>query len=158
VEVSRASGLARRRPGEVYAATDQKAEVIRYVDGETGPFTPEDLANGVPALAYVEEFGVVLAKSEGGIYRLDDALGWQILADSPFALSIYSFVPFEDGLLLGGVWGFFTQYRGTVGFCPEQQLGAGSIRAIVPFGDGFLFGEDKPPTGDTNIVTIVRPI
>lgn len=158
VEVDKASGLVRLGPGVAYAGTDQKAQVLRYVDGRVEEHTPRDLANGVPGMGFVPGFGLVMALSEGGLYVLGEDDEWRLLGSSPIALNVYSITPYEDGLLFGGAFGHVAQYKRSIGYCEEQLLGAGFVKSIVPFKDGFLLGEDKPKSRDRAQVTIVRRV
>lgn len=151
-----ASGLARPRPGLAYAGVDGKAQVLRYVDGRVEEHSPPDLVNGVPGLDYLPGFGLVIALSEGGVYRLREDDVWETLGESPIALNVYAFALFQDGLIFGGAFGQLAQYKRSIGFCQENLLGAGFIKSIVPFGDGFLLGEDKPKSRDRAQVSILR--
>jgi hypothetical protein len=59
--------------------------------------------------------------------------------------------------LYGSALGYFAERDPEVGFaCGSEQLGSGSIRRITPFADGFLLGEDKPPSRDNTSATILR--
>jgi hypothetical protein len=156
VEVNTASEVVRPRLGLAYASTDEKAEVVRYRDGALDPFTPPDLVNGVPAMKQIDALGLLASRSEGGIYLLRDMGEWELLEGSPISLNVYSFHPLENGFLFGGAFGLISEYRLTDGYCPALQIGAGAVREMTPFGDGLIFGEDKPMSRDFVQTTIVR--
>jgi hypothetical protein len=148
--------VVRTRPGLAYAASDDKAEIVRFRDGVVEPFSPPDLLNGVPALAHFEQIGLVASRSEGGLYVLRDMMDWELLEGSPIALNVYTFEWLESSFLFGGAFGLVSEYRLADGYCPALQIGAGSVREMTPFGDGLLLGEDKPMSRDFVQTTIVR--
>jgi hypothetical protein len=98
----------------------------------------------------------VVSRSEGGLYVLRDLTDWELLEGSPIALNVYSFHWLKNGFVFGGTVGLVSEFRISDGYCPAVQLGAGAIRQMTPFGDGFLFGEDKPLSRDYAQATVVR--
>ncbi len=157
IRVGTATSVVRVRPGLAYTGTDESSVLVRYLDGSVGPFSPPDLFNGIPGLAYFSGVGLLASISEGGIFRLSDDLHWELLEGSPIAVNVYSFYQLPDSFLFGSAFGFLSEYRFGVGYCPPVQLSAGALRSMTPFGeDGFVFGEDRPMSRDFDQVTIVR--
>lgn len=150
-------GVVMPEPGVIYFGHASEVEVYRYTSGgRVQVVTPAGLGDGITGVGYVEGYGVMVAAGQGRIFQ-ERAVGeWRELSDPSISLFIYNFRPFPDGFLIGGALGYVAQYRSaTDSFCPATQAVAGSPRAILDHGDGFLVAEDVPISRDRGIIELL---
>lgn len=147
-------GLIRVGAGHAVAASATKNEVIRYRNGETHLDNPEGLESGITGVGRTAE-GVVVSTGDGFVSVSNEPAKWTSLGQSKITVDVYTFFALPTGFLYGGAFGWIAEKNGEL-FCEAEIFGAGSIRGIAAYGDGFLLAEDKPQGDVDTSVTLLK--
>lgn len=148
-------GLIRLGAGHAVAASATRNEVVRHRNGRTVVDNPEGLESGITGVGRTAD-GVVVSTGDGFISSSREPAQWTSLGQSEITVDVYTFLALPTGFLYGGAFGWIAEKNGEL-FCEAELYGAGSIRGIAPYGDGFLLAEDKPQGDvDTSVTLLLR--
>ena len=116
----------------------EKAYGIKIKSDEVGP---EEFASVASLAAFLER----KLESKRGLEGWDDFPGLMLL-EHP----IWTFVPYKDGMLVGGGFGTVDQYYPEFGLCETSFVGGdvGANRLLVVEGGVFVIGIQDLSTGE----------
>jgi hypothetical protein len=155
-ELSPKGGMIRLGPKHALAATSSGPQIIRFIDGTIHDDRPASINSGVTHVGPYQDGALVGAGTV--FYTSPQIAEWDVLGLSMIQIDVYSSLEIPDGLLYGGALGYLAERKNNGVFCREELVGSGSVRALVPHLDGYLLGEDRPPSDDQTAATIVRRV
>jgi hypothetical protein len=156
-------GIAHVSPGEVFASGPDVLHVAGgrvSADNPPGIETPEVNAS---SLAYVPNFGVVVATNFGSISAKRGG-AWYYLGGPEDGSIIYGIAPFRDGFVFGqsqlsNMAGFIQQVipgEPRPIFCPVQPIAPREIDRIFNVGDGLIISSAGSGGASVSFVEPIR--
>lgn len=154
--ISPKGGMIRLGPKHAIAGMATGPQIIRYIDGTKHDDRPASINSGVTHVGHFQ--GGALLAAGTVFYTSPQLAEWDVLGLSAIQIDVYSSLEIPDALMYGGALGYVAERKNNGVFCREDLIGSASVRAFVPYGDGYLLGEDRAPSDDTTAATIVRRV
>ncbi len=152
-------GVAWLGPGHAAAINDDSQSIITHRGGRLERRNLVNNANDeLRALAYIPDYGLVVASVRGYVWLSPDAQDFEFLPiNNQAGLVVRLILPYGRGLLFAGNDGLVQVYLPDYGLCPVHSLGTGRIERGVWLGDQLLVSHELPGQGQRVEISILEP-
>ena len=147
------------RPGHAPATNYDPQSIITHRGGRLERRNLVNNANDeLRALAYIPDYGLVVASVRGYVWLSPDAQDFEFLPiNNQAGLVVRLILPYGRGLLFAGNDGLVQVYLPDYGLCPVHSLGTGRIERGVWLGDQLLVSHELPGQGQRVEISILEP-
>lgn len=130
----------------VVAVTSPSTKAVLFDHGQVEESPLPHLRGSVRALAHVPGSGFVAGTTEGELLQLGPG-GWAIIGEEGPSRGIFALLPYDDGFIYGGDFGFLAEVRPRLGRCEINATAAEMVGQLVSLGGDLLalpIGRDVP--------------
>ncbi|MCC7382710.1 MAG: hypothetical protein IT384_12815 [Deltaproteobacteria bacterium] len=121
----------------VVAVTRPSSKAVTFDRGQVAEAPLPHLRGSVRVLAHVPGSGFIAGTEEGELLQLGPP-GWTILEDEGVSRGIHAVVPYDDGFIYGGDFGFLAEVRPRLGRCEINATAAEMVGRLVSMGGDLL--------------------